>query len=134
MRDGDDASGINAARYNARTDMCIGIGGSPEGVATTCAIKALGGHIQGRLWPRDDEETQQGIDAGLKLDDYVYEADEMVTGTNTIFVATGVTNGELVGGVRRSGPDYIITESIVLRGASGTLRRITSEHLASKWL
>ena len=58
----------------------------------------------------------------------------MVTGTNTIFVATGVTNGELVGGVRRSGPDYIITESIVLRGASGTLRRITSEHLASKWL
>ena len=134
MSDGDVAGGINAARYNARTDMCIGIGGSPEGVATTCAIKALGGHIQGRLWPRDDEEKQKGIDAGLKLDDYVYEADEMVTGTNTIFVATGVTNGELVGGVRRSGPDYIITESIVLRGASGTLRRNTSEHLASKWL
>ncbi|MBN9213302.1 MAG: fructose-bisphosphatase, class II [Microbacterium sp. SCN 70-200] len=133
MSDGDVAGGINAARHNARTDMCIGVGGSPEGVATTCAIKALGGHIQGRLWPRDDDEKQRGIDAGLKLDDYVYEADEMVTGNNTIFVATGVTNGELVAGVRRDG-DYTYTESVVLRGASGTLRRISSEHLTSKWL
>lgn len=133
MSDGDVAGGINAARHNARTDMCIGIGGSPEGVATTCAIKALGGHIQGRLWPRDDDEKQRGIDAGLKVDGYVYEADELVTGRNTIFVATGVTNGELVAGVRRDG-DFVYTESIVLRGASGTLRRISSEHLTSKWL
>ncbi len=133
MSDGDVAGGINAARHNARTDMCIGIGGSPEGVATTCAIKALGGHIQGRLWPRDDDEKQRGIDAGLKVDDYVYEADELVTGKNTIFVATGVTNGELVAGVRRDG-DFVYTESVVLRGASGTLRRISSEHLTSKWL
>ncbi|MFT4282322.1 class II fructose-bisphosphatase [Microbacterium sp.] len=133
MSDGDVAGGINAARHNARTDMCIGIGGSPEGIVTACAIKALGGHIQGRLWPRDDEEKQRGIDAGLKLDDHVYEADEMVTGKNTIFVATGVTNGELVAGVRREG-DYVYTESVVLRGASGTLRRISSEHLTSKWL
>ncbi|MDQ1128132.1 class II fructose-bisphosphatase [Microbacterium sp. SORGH_AS_0888] len=134
MSDGDVAGGINAARYNARTDMCIGIGGSPEGIVTACAIKALGGHIQGRLWPRTDDEKQRGIDAGLKLDDHVYEADEMVKGNNTIFVATGVTNGELVAGVRRSGGDHIVTESVVLRGASGTLRRINSEHLASKWL
>lgn len=133
MSDGDVAGGINAARHNARTDMCIGIGGSPEGVATTCAVKALGGHIQGRLWPRDDDEKQRGIDAGLKLDGYVYEADELVTGRNTIFVATGVTNGELVAGVRRDG-DFVYTESVVLRGASGTLRRISSEHLTSKWL
>lgn len=133
MSDGDVAGGINAARHNARTDMCIGIGGSPEGIVTACAIKALGGHIQGRLWARDDEEKQRGIDAGLKLDDYVYEADELVTGKNTIFVATGVTNGELVAGVRREG-DFVYTESVVLRGASGTLRRITSEHLTSKWL
>ncbi len=133
MSDGDVAGGINAARHNARTDMCIGIGGSPEGVATTCAIKALGGHIQGRLWARDDDEKQRGIDAGLKLDDYVYEADELVKGRNTIFVATGVTNGELVAGVRRDG-DFVYTESVVLRGASGTLRRISSEHLTSKWL
>lgn len=133
MSDGDVAGGINAARHNARTDMCIGVGGSPEGVATACAIKALGGHIQGRLWPRDDDEKQRGIDAGLRLDDYVYEADELVTGKNTIFVATGVTNGELVAGVRRDG-DFVYTESVVLRGASGTLRRISSEHLTSKWL
>jgi len=133
MSDGDVAGGINAARHNARTDMCVGIGGSPEGIVTACAIKALGGHIQGRLWPRDDDEKQRGIDAGLKVGDHVYEAEDMVTGKNTIFVATGVTNGELVAGVRRDG-DYIYTESVVLRGASGTLRRISSEHLTSKWL
>jgi fructose-1,6-bisphosphatase II len=133
MSDGDVAGGINAARHNARTDMCVGVGGSPEGIVTACAIKALGGHIQGRLWPRDDDEKQKGIDSGLKLDGHVYEADGLVTGNNTLFVATGVTNGELVAGVRRDG-DFIYTESVVLRSASGTLRRITSEHLTSKWL
>jgi len=133
MSDGDVAGGINAARHNARTDMCIGVGGSPEGIVTACAIKALGGHIQGRLWPRDDDEKQRGLDAGLKLDGHVYEADELVRGNNTIFVATGVTDGQLVAGVRREG-DYVYTESVVLRGASGTLRRISSEHLTSKWL
>ncbi|WP_394280032.1 class II fructose-bisphosphatase [Microbacterium sp.] len=133
MSDGDVAGGINAARHNARTDMCVGIGGSPEGIVTACAIKALGGHIQGRLWPRDDDEKQRGIDAGLSLDGHVYEADDLVRGNNTIFVATGVTNGELVAGVRREG-GYVYTESVVLRGASGTLRRISSEHLTSKWL
>lgn len=133
MSDGDVAGGINAARHNARTDMCVGVGGSPEGIVTACAIKALGGHIQGRLWVRDDDEKQRGIDAGLSLDGHVYEADDLVRGKNTIFVATGVTNGELVGGVRREG-DFVYTESVVLRGASGTLRRISSEHLTSKWL
>jgi len=132
MSDGDVAGGINAARHDARTDMCVGIGGSPEGIVTACAIKALGGHIQGRLWPQTDEERQRGIDAGLKMD-YVYEADEMVRGNNTLFVATGVTDGALVKGVRREG-SYVYTESVVLRGASGTLRRISSDHLVSKWL
>lgn len=133
MTDGDVAGGINAARHNARTDMCVGIGGSPEGIVTACAIKALGGHIQGRLWPRNDDEAQRAVDAGLKVGGHVYEADDMVRGSNTLFVATGVTNGELVAGVRREG-GYVYTESVVLRGASGTLRRITSEHLVSKWL
>lgn len=132
MSDGDVAGGINAARHDGPTDMCIGVGGSPEGVATACAIKALGGHIQGRLWPRDDDERQRGIQAGLKMD-HVYEADELVRGTNTLFVATGVTDGQLVKGVsRRDG--YVYTESVVLRGASGTLRRVSSDHLVSKWL
>ncbi len=132
MSDGDVAGGINAARHDSRTDMCVGIGGSPEGIVTACAIKALGGHIQGRLWPQTDAETQRGLDAGLKFD-HVYEADELVTSNNTIFVATGVTDGQLVNGVRREG-DYIYTESVVLRSASGTLRRISSDHLVSKWL
>src|SRR3546814_11967999 len=94
MSDGDVAGGINAARHNARTDMCVGIGGSPEGIVTACAIKALGGHIQGRLWPQTDDERQKGAEAGLKFDDYVYEADDLVKGKNTILVATGVTDGE----------------------------------------
>ncbi|MGO1412628.1 MULTISPECIES: class II fructose-bisphosphatase [unclassified Microbacterium] len=131
MSDGDVAGGINAARHDARVDMCIGVGGSPEGIVTACAIKALGGHIQGRIWPRDDEERQAGIDAGLKMD-YAYDAEELVRGNNTIFVATGVTDGQLVAGVNRTG-EHVYTESIVLRSHSGTLRRVTSDHLVSKW-
>ncbi|HOX00276.1 MAG TPA: fructose-bisphosphatase class II, partial [Deltaproteobacteria bacterium] len=74
-----------------------------------------GGHIQGILWPRHDEEKQKGADHGLRTDGYVYEADELVTGQNTIFVATGVTDGQLVAGVRHEG-DFIYSESVVLRG------------------
>src|SRR5690606_26353990 len=99
---------------------------------TACAIKALGGHIQGRMWPRNDEERQRGIDAGLDMDK-VYEADDLVKGNNTIFVATGVTDGQLVKGVSRDAR-YVYTESVVLRGVSGTLRRVSSDHLVSKWL
>ncbi|MDI2099487.1 class II fructose-bisphosphatase [Ruicaihuangia caeni] len=132
MLDGDVAGGINAARYGTRIDMCVGVGGSPEGVATAAAIKALGGFIQGRLAPTDDDEKQRGIDAGLKFD-HVYEGEELVRGDNTFFVATGVTDGELVAGVRRKGP-VIHTESVVLRSRSGTIRRIGADHLVSKWL
>lgn len=132
MLDGDVAGGINAALYGTRIDMCVGIGGSPEGVATACAIKALGGLIQGRLAPLNDEERQRGIDAGLLMD-HVYEADDLVRSNNTFFVATGVTDGAMVAGVRRLGP-VIRTESIVLRSHSGTIRRVSADHLASKWL
>ena len=130
--DGDVAGGINAARHDTRIDMCVGIGGSPEGVATACAIKALGGFMQGVLHPMDDEEKQRGLDAGLKFD-HVYGLDDLVASDNTFFVATGVTDGELVRGVRRNGP-LISTESIVLRARSGTLRRVSADHQASKWL
>jgi fructose-1,6-bisphosphatase II len=132
MSDGDVAGGINAALPDARTDMCVGVGGSPEGIVTACAIKTIGGHIQARLRPGDDEERQRGIDAGLRVDD-VYEADDLVAGNNTLFVATGVTDGALAAGVRRQN-GYIFTESIVLRSHSGTVRRISSEHLEDKWL
>jgi fructose-1,6-bisphosphatase II len=132
MLDGDVAGGINAARYESRIDMCAGIGGSPEGITTACAIKALGGFMQARLAPRNDEERQRGAEAGLDFD-LVMGADDMVSGDNTFFVATGVTDGGLVEGVQRKGP-VIRTESIILRSRSGTIRRVRAEHLISKWM
>ncbi len=132
MLDGDVWGAINAAREASPIDMCVGVGGSPEGVATACAIKALGGLIQGRLVPQSDDERQRGTDAGLAFD-RIYEADDLVRSDNTFFVATGVTDGWLVDGARRMGP-IIRTESIVLRSQSGTYRRVVAEHLAEKWL
>lgn len=132
LLDGDVAASIHAASYGTRIDMCYGIGGSPEGVVTTCAIKAMGGLIQGILHPRDDQERERGISAGLKMD-HVYEADELVRGDNTFFIATGVTDGGLLEGVRRKGP-IIRTSSIVIRGRSGTIRRIMADHLATRWV
>ncbi len=132
LLDGDVAGGINAARYETRIDMCVGIGGTPEGIITACAIKALGGLIQGRLYPRTDDERQKALDAGHDLD-RVLEANDLVTSDNTYFVATGVTDGQLVDGVRKKGP-IIRTESIVLRGRSGTIRRVSADHLVEKWL
>jgi len=130
--DGDVAGAINAARHDSRIDMCVGIGGSPEGVATACAVKALGGFMQGVLHPTDEQEKHRGIAAGLKFD-HVYGLDDLVASDNTFFVATGVTDGELARGVRRVGP-RISTESIVLRARSGTMRRVGADHQASKWL
>ncbi|MEX2441128.1 MAG: class II fructose-bisphosphatase [Pontimonas sp.] len=130
--DGDVAAGINAARHDSRIDMAVGVGGSPEGVATACAIKALGGFMQGRLAPQTDDERQRGLDAGLKFD-HVYGLDDLVRSDNTFFVATGVTDGELVRGVRRQG-GLISTESIALRSRSGTMRRVSADHQAAKWL
>ncbi|AVG23527.1 fructose-1,6-bisphosphatase [Pontimonas salivibrio] len=130
--DGDVAAGINAARHDSRIDMAVGVGGSPEGVATACAIKALGGFMQGRLAPQTDDERQRGKDAGLQFD-HVYGLDDLVRSDNTFFVATGVTDGELVRGVRRQG-GLISTESIALRSRSGTMRRVSADHQAAKWL
>ena len=132
LLDGDVAGGINAARYESRIDMCVGIGGSPEGITTAAAIKAIGGFMQGKLAPKDDAERAGGIAAGLDMDK-IYGADDLVKGDNTFFVATGVTDGGLVEGVRRKGP-IIRTESIVLRSKSGTIRRVVADHLAEKWL
>ena len=92
----------------------------------------LGGFIQGRLYPRTEEERAKALAAGHDLD-RVLELDDLVTSENTYFVATGVTDGGLVAGVRKMGP-IIRTESIVLRGTSGTIRRQTADHLAAKWL
>jgi fructose-1,6-bisphosphatase II len=132
LLDGDVAGGINAAQYESRIDMCVGIGGSPEAVVTACAIKALGGVIQTILYPKTDEEKQKGLDAGLKFD-HVYDADTLVRSDNTFFVATGVTDGGLVEGVRRKGP-IIRTDSIIMRGRSGTIRRVQADYAADRWL
>ncbi len=132
LLDGDVAGGINAARYESRIDMCVGIGGSPEGIVTACAIKALGGFIQTMMAPKDDAEAAKGIAAGLKMD-YVYTADELVSSDNTFFVATGVTDGAMLDGVRRKGP-IIRTDSIILRGRSGTIRRVQADYLAERWI
>ena len=131
LLDGDVAGGIHAARYGSRIDLCVGIGGSPEGVVTTCAVKGLGGLVQGILWPKDDEERARGESNGLKFD-HVYEMDELVASDNTIFVATGVTDGGLLEGVRRKGP-IIKTHSIVIRSKTGTIREIFSEYNANRW-
>ncbi|WP_182377602.1 class II fructose-bisphosphatase [Nocardioides sp. WS12] len=132
ISDGDVAGAIMAARADTGIDLMLGIGGTPEGIIAACAMKALGGTIQGRLWPTDDEERQRAIDAGHNLDsDFILTTDTLVTGDDCFFVATGITDGELVRGVRyRAGG--ATTQSLVMRSRSGTIRTITSEHQLSK--
>ena len=131
IMDGDVAGAIAACRENTGVDVMLGIGGTPEGIVAACAIKATGGVIQGRLAPTDDDEKQKAIDAGLDLD-AVLTTDELVTSDNCFFAATGITDGDLLRGVRYSGP-RINTQSIVMRSRSGTVRMVEAEHLSSKW-
>jgi len=130
ISDGDVAGAVMAAREGTGVDMLLGIGGTPEGIITACAIHCLGGTIQGRLWPQDDEEKQRAIDAGHDLG-AVLDTQTLVDSDNVYFVVTGITDGELVGGVRYDG-DSIRTSSIVMRSKSGTIRRVESEHRLSK--
>ncbi|MBM0125039.1 class II fructose-bisphosphatase [Pimelobacter simplex] len=132
ITDGDVAGAIMAARPDTGIDLLMGIGGTPEGIIAACAMKAMGGTIQGRLWPTDDEERQRAIDAGHNLDpDHILTTDTLVTGDDCFFVATGITDGELVRGVRYRGGGAV-TQSLVMRSRSGTIRTITSEHQLSK--
>jgi fructose-1,6-bisphosphatase II len=132
LLDGDVAGGINAARPGSRIDMCVGIGGTPEGIITACAVKALGGVIQARLAPVNAAERNKALAAGHDLNQ-VLDQDDLVRGDNSYFVATGVTDGALLDGVYRT-PGLIRTTSIVLRSQSGTIRRVVADHLESKWL
>ncbi|WP_416445742.1 class II fructose-bisphosphatase [Leucobacter sp. HNU] len=131
LMDGDVAGGVNAARWDSRIDLCVGIGGTPEGIITACAVKALGGVIQGRLWPKDDDERQKAIDAGHDLD-RVLEANDLVASDNAYFVATGITSADFVEGVQRRGP-FLRAESIVMRSHSGTIRHIVSDMDPDRW-
>lgn len=129
--DGDVAGAIAAARPGTGVDMMMGIGGTPEGIVTACAIKATGGVIQGRLAPTDDAEKQKAIDAGLDLD-AVLTTDELVTSEHCYFAATGITDGDLLRGVRFQ-DGRVHTQSIVMRSKSGTVRTVDAEHDVAKW-
>jgi fructose-1,6-bisphosphatase II len=124
--DGDVAGAISTAWPGSGADILFGIGGTPEGVISACALKCLGGVIQGRLWPRNDEERQIAVDAGYDLDK-VLTLDDLVSGEDMFFSATGITDGELLRGVRFRG-DGADTQSLVMRSKSGTIRKIDATH------
>src|SRR3712207_5913319 len=129
ISDGDVAGAIAAAREGTGVDILMGIGGTPEGIIAACALKCTGGALQGRLWPKDDEERQKAIDAGHDLD-RVLQIDDLVRG-DVFFVATGITDGELLRGVQyRAGG--CTTQSLVMRSRSGTIRSIDSLHSLEK--
>jgi fructose-1,6-bisphosphatase II len=130
IRDGDVAPAIAAARPETGVDMLYGVGGTPEGVISACALKCVGGGIQAKLWPRSDDERQSLVDAGYDLD-RVLTTDDLVTSDNVFVAATGVTTGALLRGVRYV-RDGAITDSIVMRSRSGTVRRIEARHQLTK--
>jgi len=123
--DGDVAGAIATAWPASGTNILFGIGGTPEGVIAACALKCLGGSIQGRLWPRDDDERKAALDAGYDLD-RVLSTDDLVAG-DTFFAATGVTDGDLLKGVRYWGTGAG-TQTLVMRSKSGTIRTIDASH------
>jgi fructose-1,6-bisphosphatase II len=124
--DGDVAGAISVAWPESGCDILFGIGGTPEGVIAACALKCLGGAIYGRLWPRNDEERTAALDAGYDLE-HVLTTDELVSGDDVFFAATGITNGDLLKGVRYWG-DGASTQSLVMRSKSGTIRKIDATH------
>jgi fructose-1,6-bisphosphatase II len=130
ISDGDVAGAISACRPNTSTDMLAGVGGTPEGIIAAAAIRCMGGAIQAKLWPKDDEERQKAIDRGYDLDQ-VLTTEELVSGDNVFFSATGVTDGDLLNGVHFYGGGCT-TQSIVMRSKSGTVRMIEAYHRLSK--
>ena len=128
--DGDVAAALMTARPDAGVDVLIGIGGTPEGVLAACALRAMGGEIQGKLYARDDNELRRGRDAGYDFDK-ILTMDDLVSSEDVFFAATGITDGELLQGVRYFG-DGATTDSIVVRGLTGTVRRITATHRMDK--
>jgi fructose-1,6-bisphosphatase II len=131
ITDGDVSAALFAVMEGTGVDLLWGIGGTPEGVLSAAAIKCLGGELLGRLWPRDDDERQAAIAAGYDLDE-VLDADRLVAGANVFFAATGVTDGDLLHGVRYPGGGKAVTESLVMRSRSGTVRRIQARHDRAK--
>ena len=129
--DGDVAAALLAATDATAVDMLWGIGGTPEGVISAAALKCIGGQLLGRLWPRDDDERQTALDAGYDLEK-VLTVDDLVSSDNCFFSATGVTDGDVLQGVRYQGAAGASTESLVMRSRSGTVRRISARHDRTK--
>jgi fructose-1,6-bisphosphatase II len=131
IRDGDVAPAIAAAHGGiAEVDLLMGIGGTPEGVIAAAAIKCLGGALQGRLWPRNDDERARLVEAGYDIEK-VLTTDDLVSGDDVFVAATGVTSGALLSGVRYTA-DGAVTDSMVMRSRSGTVRRVEAEHKFEK--
>jgi fructose-1,6-bisphosphatase II len=130
ITDGDVAPSVAAAWEGTGVDLLMGVGGTPEGVISAAALKCLGGGMQARLWPRNDQERQALLDAGYDIDE-VLDTDRLVGGQDVFVAATGVTDGSLLHGVRYT-PHGAVTDSIVMRSRSGTVRRIEATHALDK--
>jgi fructose-1,6-bisphosphatase II len=129
--DGDVSAALLAVSDNSPVDLLWGIGGTPEGVISAAAIKCIGGELLGRLWPRNDGEREAAQAAGYELG-RVLSCDDLVAGQDVFFSATGVTDGDVLQGVRYQGDRGATTESLVMRSRSGTVRRIAARHDRSK--
>ena len=130
LLDGDVGGAILAADEGSSVDVLVGTGGTPEGVIAACAMKCLDGAIFGKLYPRDDGERQAALDAGYDLDK-VLTTDDLVSGDDVFFAATGVTDGELLRGVRYT-PRRVLTQSLSMRSKSGAIRVIEGRHHAQR--
>ena len=129
--DGDVSAAMLAVSDNSPVDLLWGIGGTPEGVISAAAIKCIGGQLLGRLWPRSDDERRAATDAGYDLQ-RILNADDLVAGDDVFFSATGVTDGDVLQGVRYQGDRGATTESLVMRSRSGTVRRVSARHDRAK--
>jgi fructose-1,6-bisphosphatase II len=130
ITDGDVSAALLAVSWRSPVDLLWGIGGTPEGVISAAAIKSMGGALVSRLWPRNDAERQAAIEAGYDLD-RVLTQDDLVNSDDVFFAGTGVTDGDLLQGVRYPA-GYATTESLVMRSRSGTVRRIKATHNRTK--
>jgi fructose-1,6-bisphosphatase II len=127
ITDGDVSAALQAVTEGTGIDLLWGIGGTPEGVLSAAAIKCLGGQILGRLWPRDDDERRAAVEAGYDLE-RVLDVDSLVGGSDVFFAATGVTDGDLLEGVRYLSDGHATTDSLVMRSRSGTVREVKARH------
>jgi fructose-1,6-bisphosphatase II len=131
ITDGDVSAALLSVTSGTGVDLLWGIGGTPEGVLSAAAIKCMGGRLIGRLWPRDDSERSRAVDAGYDLDE-VLDVERLVSGDDVFFAATGVTDGDLLQGVRYRDGAEATTESLVMRSRSGTVRKVWATHNRSK--